>query len=219
MLKKLQNLIYPQKCGICGKLDENSLCKKCQKILENEAICEIEENKNPYMDFCELISIFQYDGIVRERILDYKFNEKSYLYKTFVNFLLKRQKVFEKIKEYDIIVPVPISRKRKRERGYNQSLLVAREISRQLRKYANKDLQLVTTSLYKIKNTIEQSKLNKEDREKNAQGVYELKNRQILKNKNVLLFDDIYTTGNTANSCCGEIKKAEPNKYRSISFS
>ena len=160
------------------------------------------------MDFCELISIFQYDGIVRERILDYKFNEKSYLYKTFVNFLLKRQKVFEKIKEYDIIVPVPISRKRKRERGYNQSLLVAREISRQLRKYANKDLQLVTTSLYKIKNTIEQSKLNKEDREKNAQGVYELKNRQILKNKNVLLFDDIYTTGNTANSCCGEIKKA-----------
>ena len=52
---------------------------------------------------------------------------------------------------------------------------------------------------------------NKEDREKNAQGVYELKNRQILKNKNVLLFDDIYTTGNTANSCCGEIKKAEPN--------
>ena len=211
MLEKLQNLIYPQKCGLCGKLDENSLCKKCQKILENEAICEIEENKNPYMDFCELISIFQYDGIVRERILDYKFNEKSYLYKTFVNFLLKRQKVFEKIKEYDIIVPVPISRKRKRERGYNQSLLVAREISRQLRKYANKDLQLVTTSLYKIKNTIEQSKLNKEDREKNAQGVYELKNRQILKNKNVLLFDDIYTTGNTANSCCGEIKKAEPN--------
>ena len=76
MLEKLQNLIYPQKCGICGK-----------------AICEIEENKNPYMDFCELISIFQYDGIVRERILDYKFNEKSYLYKTFVNFLLKHVSV------------------------------------------------------------------------------------------------------------------------------
>ena len=49
---------------------------------------------------------------------------------------------------------------------------MAREISRQLRKYANKDLQLVTTSLYKIKNTIEQSKLNKEDREKKMLKVY-----------------------------------------------
>ena len=49
-----------------------------------------------------------------------------------------------------------------------------------------------------------------EGREKNAQNVYELKKQQILRNKKVLLFDDIYTTGNTANSCCKEIKKAKP---------
>lgn len=210
MLEKIQNLIYPQKCGICGKLDKGYLCGKCKKILEGEAIWSIEKNQNPYVDFNELISIFQYEGIIREKIIDYKFNEKSYLYKTFVNFLLKNKKVFEKITEYDIIVPVPISKKRKKERGYNQSLLIAKEISKQLKNEYNKELKLETKCLYKTKNTIEQSKLNKEEREKNAQNVYELKNQQILRNKKILLFDDIYTTGNTANSCCKEIKKAEP---------
>ena len=88
--------------------------------------------------------------------------------------------------------------------------MIAKEISKQLKNEYNKELKLETKCLYKTKNTIEQSKLNKEEREKNAQNVYELKNQQILRNKKILLFDDIYTTGNTANSCCKEIKKAEP---------
>ena len=57
MLEKIQNLIYPQKCGICGKLDKGYLCGKCKKILEGEAIWSIEKNQNPYVDFNELISI------------------------------------------------------------------------------------------------------------------------------------------------------------------
>lgn len=206
MLEQILNLIYPPKCGICGKLDQNYLCSKCKKILENEAIWQIKENKNPYIYFKELISIFPYENIIRETILDYKFNEKSYLYKTFTNFLIKNQKVFEKIKSYDTIVPVPISRKRKKERGYNQSLLISKEISKKA------DIELVDNCLYKIKNTIEQSKLNQEEREKNAQNVYELKNKQILENKKILLLDDIYTTGNTVNSCCEVLMQANPKQ-------
>ena len=175
-------------------------------MLENEAIWEIKPNQNPYIFFEELISIFPYQNIIREQIIDYKFNEKSYLYKTFTNFLIKNQKVFEKIKSYDKIIPVPISKKRKKERGYNQSLLIAREIS----KKAN--IRLVTDCLYKTKNTIEQSKLNREEREKNAQNVYELKNGQIIENKKILLLDDIYTTGNTVNACCEVLKQANPKK-------
>ena len=206
MLEQILNLIYPPKCGICGKLNQEYLCKKCQKMLENEAIWEIKTNQNPYIYFEELISIFPYENIIREQIIDYKFNEKSYLYKTFTNFLIKNEKLFEKIKSYYTIIPVPISKKRKKERGYNQSLLIAREISRKA------NIGLETKCLYKIKNTIEQSKLNKEEREKNAQNVYELKNGQIIENKEVLLLDDIYTTGNTVNACCEVLKKANPKK-------
>lgn len=195
MLQKIQNIIYPQKCGICGKINEKALCKKCQKILENEAIWKIEENQNPYIFFNELISIFKYDGIIREKILDYKFNEKSYLYKMFVNFLLKDAKIFEKIKEYDIIIPVPISKKRKKERGYNQSELIAKEISKIIK------VPIAKNILYKIKNTVPQSSLNKEQREQNAKGVYMIKNQQKIINKKILLIDDIYTTGSTINEC------------------
>lgn len=213
MLEKIQNIIYPPKCGICGKIDKEYICKKCQKKLETEAIWQKEEIQNPYIFFCELNSIFQYQGTIREKIIDYKFNEKSYLYKTFVNFILKNKKLYKNIKAYDIIIPVPISKKRKRERSYNQSLLIAKEICKQINKnQENKKIRMITKCLYKTKNTIEQSKLNKEDREKNAQNVYEIKNKQIIENKKVLLFDDIYTTGNTVNYCCKEIKKANPSK-------
>ena len=139
-------------------------------------------------------------------ILDYKFNDKSYLYKTFVNFLLKNKKIFENIKKYDTIIPVPISKKRQKERGYNQSLLIAREISNQT------NLKLVNNCLIKTKNIIEQSKLNKEDRQQNIQGVYKLQNEQLIKNKNVILVDDIYTTGSTVNECSRMLKQGKTNK-------
>lgn len=200
------NLIYPPKCGICGKICKESLCKKCEKKLESNTIWEIKENQNPYIFFEELISIFKYEGIIRDKIIDYKFNEKSYLYKTFTIFLLKNKKVFEKIQSYDTIIPVPISEKRKKTRGYNQSLLISREISKKT------GIKLQKKNLIKIKNTIEQSKLDKEEREKNVQNVYQIKNEEILKNKKILLLDDIYTTGNTVNSCCKILKKAKPKK-------
>lgn len=176
---------------------------------------ELEENLlEKEKNFEELIYIFKYEGQIRELIIDYKFNEKSYMYKTFVNFLLKNKKIFENIKKYDKIIPVPISKKRYKERGYNQSLLIAKEICMQMSYKTNKrnNLELVNNCLIKTKNIIEQSKLNKEDRQQNIQGVYTLKNGSILTNKSILLVDDIYTTGSTVNECCRILQQANPKK-------
>ena len=150
--------------------------------------------------------IFRYEGKIRKIIIDYKFNEKSYIYGTFVNFLLKNKKIFENIKNYDTIIPVPISKKRQKERGYNQSLLIARKIAEKT------NLELMNNCLIKTKNIIEQSKLNKEDRLQNIYGVYELTNRQLIENKKILLIDDIYTTGSTVNECSRILRKANPEK-------
>ena len=207
-VSKILNLIYPQICGMCGKINKNSLCKKCEielkKQVENQIINNGEEIQDKY--FNELMYIFKYEGQIRKLILDYKFNEKSYLYLTFVNFLLKNKKIFENIKNYDTIIPVPISKKRKKTRGYNQSLLIARKIAELT------DLELMNNCLVKTKNIIEQSKLNKEDRIQNIQGVYELKNKQLIENKNILLIDDIYTTGSTVNECSKILKQGNPKK-------
>ena len=201
---KILNLIYPPTCGICGKLNENFLCKKCKNMLEHHANFNIDKNLDKEKYFDEHLYIFQYEGIIRRIILKYKFQDKSYLYKTFVNFLLKNKNLFEILEKYDTIIPVPISKKRKKERGYNQSYLLAREIA----KYTN--LKCESHCLFKVKNVIEQSILSKEERIKNIQGVYELKNEQRLKDKKLLLLDDIYTTGSTANECCRILKEAKP---------
>ena len=216
---KILNFIYPPVCGICGKLNSDFLCKKCEKILESEAVFgvdkykkierkkeNIKNNFNNKKYFDEHLYIFLYQGIIRRIILKYKFQEEAYLYKTFVNFLLKNENFFEKIEKYDTIVPVPISKKRKKKRGYNQSELLAKEIA------YNANLVLEKESLYKIKDIVEQSKLNKENRLKNIQGVYELVNKEKLNKKKILLIDDIYTTGSTVNECSKVLREAKPKK-------
>lgn len=122
------------------------------------------------------------------------------------NFLLDNKNTFQIIENYDIIIPVPISRQRLKERGYNQSELIAKEIAK------NTQILLITDCLYKKKNIEPQSKLDKESREQNIKDVYTIKNKEKLLNKKVLLFDDIYTTGSTANECCKMLKQANPYK-------
>ena len=222
---KILNLIYPPVCGICGKLNNNFLCKKCEKALESEAVFGVNDiikkennikdinkefNKifdkefNKYFD--EHLYIFKYEGIVRKAILKYKFQEEAYLYKTFVNFLLKNKNFFEKIKKYDTIIPVPISKKRFKLRGYNQSELIGKEIAKKL------NINIETECLFKMKNITEQSKLSKEEKLKNIQGVYKLNNNEKQKDRKILLVDDIYTTGSTVNECCKILKEANPKK-------
>ena len=183
---------------------QNSLFKEIQS--KNEKINENIVQKYTKKYFDEHLYIFLYQGIIRKMILDYKFNEEVYLYKTFVNFLLKNKNFFEKIKKYDTIIPVPISNKRLKKRGYNQSLLLAREISRN----TSFNLKLQTDCLFKVKDVTEQSKLNKEQRETNIQGAYKLFYKEILFNKKILLVDDIFTTGSTVNECSKVLRNANP---------
>lgn len=197
------DVLFPQ---VCGKLSGNSLCKKCEILLERQSKFEIYENDSLENYFHEHLYFFKYDGIIRKIILNYKFNDKAYLYRTISNFLIKNKEFCEKVKSYDIIMPVPISKKRFKERGYNQSLLIAKYIAQNLK------IDLENNCLYKHKNIIEQSKLNKEDRIENIKGVYSIKNEEKIKNKKILLVDDIYTTGSTVNECCKMLIKTSLNK-------
>jgi len=193
---KILDLIYPQSCSICGKLNSNSLCTKCKIKLEKEFNFQTDKYENDLdKNFIEHNYFFKYGNIIRSQILALKFQEKPYVYKTIAYFLKNMKKSFENLKKYDIIITVPISRQRKKERGYNQSELVAREIAKII------NIPMVKNILYKIKNTVPQSSLNKKQREENAKGVYEVTNITKICNKKILILDDIYTTGNTVNEC------------------
>ena len=213
MLDFLLDLIYPPVCGVCGKMDKNSLCKKCEIQLKKQAVFGIDDySQNSAKKIDEHMYIFMYGGVIRQIFLNYKFNEKAYLYKTFTNFLLKNEKFVEIIKSYDIIMPVPLSKERRKKRGYNQSELIAKEISKKLK------IPINQTSLKKVQNIVAQSTLNKEQREKNIQGAYILKNAKSLKSKKVLIIDDIYTTGSTINECSKILYEVGTNKIGALTI-
>ena len=90
---------------------------------------------------------------------------------------------------------VPLSWKRRLQRGYNQSQLIAEIISNILQ------IKIESKILYKTKNIVPQSTLNKKDRKENIKGAFKIKHIEKIKNKKILIIDDIYTTGNTLNEC------------------
>ena len=81
-MTNLLNLIYPNVCGFCNKVCKNEFCNKCKVKIRNNQINVIIKPRNKY--FKELISIFKYEGIIRDKILQYKFEDKAYMYNTFV---------------------------------------------------------------------------------------------------------------------------------------
>ena len=196
----LLKLIYPDVCAFCNKIQKESLCKKCEEKIKKYKKDIVIRSKNNYFE--ELISIFKYEGLIREKIIQYKFQDKSYIYNTFAKIILKNEKVCGLFKKYDIIIPVPIHRKRKLQRGYNQTQLIAKEIAK------NIDIKLCDDVLVKSKNTIAQSKLNKNKRKQNIKNAFKVLNLEKIQGKNILLFDDIFTTGSTVNECSKILKKA-----------
>lgn len=196
----LLEFIYPNVCGFCNKICKEEICNKCRMKIKKHQINIVIKPQNKYFD--ELISIFKYEGIIREKILQYKFNDKAYMKNTFAKIILKNKKVCGLLKKYDIIIPVPIHKSRKAQRGYNQTQLIASKLAEYI------DIEFCNNVLVKNKNTIAQSKLNRKKRIENIKGAFDILNLEKVQGKNVLLFDDIYTTGSTANECSRILKTA-----------
>lgn len=200
-IEKILDLIFPPVCGICNKEINTYLCGKCEKEI-NKITC-VGENKYKDKYFSTHMYLFKYEGIIRNKIISYKFNDKPYLYKTFCEIFVKNKKVCEFLKKYDIIISVPMYKKKKNQRGYNQSELIAREIAKKI-----ENIEYRNDILIKIRNTAKQSSLNKEQRKENLKNAYVVNNNEYILNKNILIFDDIYTTGSTANECAKTLIEA-----------
>lgn len=196
----LLELLYPPVCGICGKINKRYLCVRCANRIKKYEIDRIEKVNNKYFDY--QIKILKYENEIRNKIIDYKFNEKAYLYKTFGKITLNNEKIYSFLKKYDIMICIPMYISKKMQRGYNQSELIAKEIARTI------GLKYINRNLVKIKNTKKQSTLTKNQREENVKNAFAVRNLDDIKNKNIILFDDIYTTGSTVNECSRVLKKA-----------
>lgn len=114
--------------------------------------------------------------------------------------------------EYSLLIPVPLHIKRLRERGFNQSLLLARKL-------AEKHGLPVNFSLLKRhKFTLTQTGLNKAEREKNIKGAFIVEDRQKISGQSIILIDDVYTTGGTINECAKVLLKAGAEKVAALTL-
>lgn len=211
MIKRLLYGMFPRRCPICDKCINSNIdiCSKCEGKLQflKEPKCKkcgkpIDAEEKEYCMDCEKsnhlyetgIGAYVYSNEVKQSI--YKF--KYYNRRDFSEFYGRSIAThFQKEIEYwnaDVIIPIPIHRKKLVSRGYNQAELFARELS--------KWLQIPTDShlLVRVLNTKPQKELGNNDRSKNLKNAFKLTENVVKYNK-VILVDDIYTTGSTIDAC------------------
>ncbi len=192
-------MCFPPCCGRCGKIGKAYLCQKCTQIIQPQLYIQTYPKTH---SFRKHIYLFHYQGELRELFLSYKFQNQSHLYHAFAEILIKNEKIYGNLKNYDIILPVPISKQRKKERGYNQSALIARKIAKQA------GIFYAPHVLQKIKHNAPQHTLGIKKRRENVQNAYIIKHPEIIQHKKVLLVDDIFTTGNTVKECSRVLQQA-----------
>ncbi len=200
MLEFVLNFLFPPVCSICGKLNKNWLCSNCEKRVQRlEKSCVIEiKNKN----YEKLLYIFQYESLVRKLILRYKFSNQAYLNHFFANMIIKNEENCKLLQEYDLLIPVPMHHRKMQKRGYNQTELVANELSKILKIPTKSDI------LIKVVNTVTQSKLGGKARQSNIQHAFFVPKDGEVEGKKIILLDDIYTTGATSQECSRVLKEA-----------
>ena len=227
-IKVLINYVYPRNitCIICDnpiKLTNSySLCRSCFKELnfifdgcnkcgkpivnfnlERESLitCNYCYNKTFYFD--KVTSCIAYDDLSKKLILDFKYKSKTYLCK-YIACLMEEKFLLEGI-EADYILFVPLHKKRLKKRGFNQAEKIANKLGDLL------DIPILDC-ISRVKNTKKLYKLNKEDREKELKNGFKIKeNINLIENKNVILIDDIFTTGSTANEISKVLKMNSVN--------
>ena len=115
----------------------------------------------------------------------------------------------EEIWENSVLIPVPLDKTKLKQRGYNQSEELAKELSKVLK------VPVVSNVLIKIKSTEPQMELSKQEREKNLENAFTIKNpAEVMRDKKVFLVDDVYTTGSTMAECAKTLKKSgDQNRF------
>ncbi len=192
-LEALLDIIYPydNKCIICGAEGFLGICSKCKSEIKR-----VHQQE-------EIMAYGYYGGVLKKLILNLKYHKSFIAGKVLADLLC--QIIIEKKLSIDCICYVPISKDSLKKRGFNQCSVLAKNISSIL------DIPVIDC-LVKVKETKEQKLLGKEERMKNILDAFEIKNKEKLFKKNILLIDDVYTTGATINECKKNIEKCNINK-------
>lgn len=214
--------LYPRVCPGCGgnsdrpgrhlcwaclsriELYTQGLCTLCGRFVEGPVghafVCGVCRQAKPSFDRARAAGRFS--GVLREQVHQFKYGQALWLKHDLADLLQGCLNAHFTPAEVDVVMPVPLHPVRQRERSYNQSVLLARELARRIdRRYDGR-------SLVRIRTTETQTRLDAAHRRMNMRGAFKVTGPEWVRQRCVLLVDDVMTTGATLNECARMLKKA-----------
>ncbi len=238
--------VYPPACGVCDvpltterQVERPFLCGDCESTLKaiEDGYCEIcgqrydapllgafqcANCKDRELAFDFAVSAWRSAGVARELMHRFKYGQQVHLSRLVGSLISVVWRDERLLRDSWVVVPVPLHPKRLRERGFNQS----REIAVEMMRYAPPGIELEMCDLLRrTRHTVRQAQLDREDRLRNPDGAFELKSYRLVKRLedeekelNLLLVDDVMTTGSTVSECASVLREAlEPDRIAAVS--
>lgn len=219
----LLHILYPWRCPICDKVrsipfgKENMsicegctskieyvkepVCKKCGKPLDDERVEFCGDCKYHTHHYVQGKALWVYKGWVKKSIYRLKYKNRREYGTIYARELVKQYGGWIRRKKIQAIIPIPLHKSRKRERGYNQAEVIAREMGREM------GLPVYNRLLIRSVNTRAQKELNDRERKNNLKKAFKISKNDVQLKK-VLLVDDIYTTGSTIDAVAQTLREA-----------
>jgi len=222
MLSQLLNFFYPNSCISCGRVlysGENFFCLHCYYSFPETRYHEFKKSPLSLL-FLGRVSVenigtflFYKKGNIVQRVLHHLKYKGMKELGEFLGAIYGAQLIKEKKwQNVDVILPVPLHRKKEKKRGYNQSEWIAKGLSCSMKVPYNKEL------LIRSEFTETQTKKNRFHRWQNVKEVFQLTNREALKNKHVLICDDVLTTGATLEAAIQQLVSVQNIKISVVAL-
>lgn len=201
------DMLYPGNvtCIFCDQealVDDMGVCNECAHSLILVESCKNTLKHAPELDGIK--ATFRYTGVVAEAVKRYKYGKRAYLGRPFSRFM-----EIDPNWQIDFAAPVPLHPKRQRKRGYNQCTLLAQGVCERY------NLQLNESALKRIVNTKKQARKSTDERAQNVSCAF-LADTAQCNGKNILIIDDVCTTGSTLRECAKELKAKGANKVYAL---
>lgn len=222
-ITRILDFISPRQCVVCGERlapTEHSLCSACLLHLPRTTY-QFTPHDNPMAQlFWKLAPVeraaalifYEPHSEVAQLIYDLKYHDRPDIGEDMGRIMAGEMQMARFFDGIDILLPVPLSRKRLRQRGYNQSEQLAIGIS------DITHLPVVTKALRRTHFRQSQTQLSRRERQENVEYLFELRDGSMLQGKHVLLIDDICTTGATLLACCDALKAVPGIRLSVLTF-
>ncbi len=210
----LISFIYPSACLLCNDRQESSelLCKICNEKIQRQANIVLEnkpihfQHLDTNLVFDGIFHFWEYSSDIQSLIHHLKYHHGKKLGQLLGVQMAALWTQTTDLPKIDLIIPIPLHSVRKRERGFNQSEIIANALSDHF------GYTSISDGLIRTRYTKTQTRLSAEQRQRNLENVFDIKNPDCIKGQNILLVDDVSTTGATMNAAAETLKKKGAGK-------